>query len=123
MAPSAYVLPMILEGDFYRSHPTADLIYTQGDFRDEGYCAHKAANDKCAMWVAGWGRTGDFVAYTDSCGKETTVSYTVDLAEDGCGPETKYVMALVDTRGCIRTPTPGANPPPDTPAAATDLTQ
>ena len=124
--PSAVIMPVVQEGDMLRPQPTSTLMFAvagrEVDGRKaQGFCAVEAANDLCEVWIAGWGRTGDFVAYTEACGIETAVSYSVPMAEDGCGPDTLWLPVSVDTRGCIQAPSTEGNPPPVTPAAGTDI--
>lgn len=123
-APSAYVFPVYQQGDMLISKPTADLTYTVGEeFRGRGFCANEAAGGKCALWITGWGRTGEFTAFTEACGIESAIPFTVEPTADRCGPDTQYVLAFVDTRGCLLPASPEGHPPPTTPAAGNDVTQ
>ena len=121
--PSAIVLPVTDGGDVYLPHPTEDLFYTiDGGRAMPGHCAEKADNGKCRMWVTGWGQTGKFHAFTETCERRTEFAYAVHLAEDGCRPKTEFVPAFVDTTGCLTPPTPGGPDKPETPPAAGDVT-
>jgi hypothetical protein len=125
MRASAFVLPVTDGGDVWMPYPTEGLTYVHDGVNYEGYCAQKADNGRCTWWVAGFGRTGRFKAFTTACGIETAVSFSVGATEDGCYPETEFVPVFVDTHGCIRSawPPPVGNPPPSTPAAADQITE
>ena len=118
--PSAYLLPVVQEGDMLRPWPTRQLMYEKEDPQArpaEAFCAMPASNGRCSMWVAGFGEYGMFKAWTEACAGVSEVSYTVDPAADGCGPQTSWVTMTVDTKGCVQPPVPGVNPPPPSTAA------
>jgi hypothetical protein len=119
--PSAIILPVTDGGDVWLPHPTENLVYEHDGRRGQGFCAELADNGKCRMWIAGFGQTGRFRAFTETCERKTEVVYTVEMAENGCHPKTAFVPAFVDTTGCITPPTPGGPSGPDTPPAATDV--
>jgi hypothetical protein len=124
MTASAFVSPVTDGGDFWMPHPTEKLYFIHEGTRYEGYCAQKADNGKCKWWVTGWGLTGRFQAFTETCGVETGVTYSVEMSEDGCHPETQFVPVFVDTHGCIRSAwPPEGHPPPKTPAIAGEVSQ
>lgn len=124
MTASAFLSPVTDAGDFWMPHPTDNLYFIHEGIRHEGYCAQKAANGKCKWWVTGWGLTGRFEAFTETCDVETGVTYTVEMSEDGCHPETQFVPVFVDTHGCIRSAwPPEGNPPPKTPAIRGEISR
>lgn len=114
---SAFVFPVTDGGDVWIPYPTENLYFMHDGTRYEGYCAQTAANGKCTWWVVGWGRTGRFQVFTETCDVESGVLFSVEPSEDGCHPDTEFVPVFVDTRGCIRSVwPPEGNPPPKTPA-------
>jgi hypothetical protein len=124
MRASAFVLPVTDGGDVWLPYPTEKLIYVHEGARHLGYCAREAANGKCTMWVAGFGHTGRFQAFTETCGIESAVTFSVEPTEDGCYPDTEFVPVFVDTHGCIRSAwPPKGNPPPSTPAGSGEITK
>lgn len=118
---SAFLFPVDIEGDMVMAHGTDKLVYIRDGERHDGYCARTGDNGKCEWWIAGWGHSGRFEAFTEACGVETAVEYSVEMREDGCYPKTEHIYVSVDTRGCIQGPLPGGNPPPSTPAAGEDI--
>jgi hypothetical protein len=124
MRASAFVMPVTDGGDVWIPYPTEKLIYVHDGERHEGYCAREAANGKCTMWVAGFGRTGRFQAYTETCGVESAVAFSVEPIESGCYPDTQFVPVFVDTHGCLRSHwPPKGNPPPSTHAGSDEITE
>jgi hypothetical protein len=122
--PSAFVWPVYQKGDMLFTQGTEDLIYTVNGTRGRGTCAYETPNGKCGLWITGTaGETGDFVAYTATCGVESAIPYTVELDETGCFPDTRYVLASVDTHGCITpfSPEPRVPSDPAVPVAGTDV--
>jgi hypothetical protein len=121
---SAVVFPVTDGGDVWMPYPTENMIFVHDGQRHQGYCAQPAANGKCTWWVMGGGHIGRFQAFTETCGVESAVSFSVEATADGCYPETEFVPVFVDTHGCIRSAWPPVgNPPPTTPAIKGDVTQ
>lgn len=115
--PSAFVFPVTDGGDVWIPHPTEQLWFEHGDTRHEAYCAEEAENGKCAWWITGYELDGRIKAFTESCGAEQSVSFSVDKTEDGCHVQTRYVPVFVDTSRCISiAPPSGSPPPPPTPS-------
>jgi hypothetical protein len=124
MRASAFVFPVTDGGDVWIPYPTEKLVYVHDGEQHEGYCAQEAANGKCTWWVAGFGQTGRFQAFTETCGVESAVSFSVEPREDGCYPDTEFVPVFVDTHGCIRSAwPPKGNPPPNTYAGSDQITE
>jgi hypothetical protein len=122
LVPSALIFPIKQSGDLWMPQGTQDLVFEHDGTRHHGYCAKQGPNNQCTLWVAGWGRTGRFQAYTEKCGVETAFEFTVEATEDGCYPRTRYLPVEVDTHGCIRPSGPeGGDHGPDTPAAGDDV--
>lgn len=110
IVPSAYIFPMNQVDGVWAPRGTESLVYEYDGERHEGYCARREeASDRCTMWVVGWNKSGRFKAYTDTCGVDTAVEFSVGLTEDECYPATKYIHVDVDTRGCIRAPDLGSD--------------
>jgi hypothetical protein len=122
--PSAFVFPVTDGGDVWMPYPTENLYYVHEGTRHSAYCAETADNGKCRWWVVGWGDTGRFQAFTETCDVETAVSFSVEMSEDGCKPDTQFIPVFVDTHGCIRPAwPPNGNPPPTTPAITGEVHQ
>jgi hypothetical protein len=124
MPPSAFVFPVTDGGDVWLPYPTEALHFVHQGETHRGYCAQTAENGKCTWWVISGGRTGRFQAFTETCGVESAVAFTVETSEDGCYPVTQFVPVFVDTHGCIRPAwPPKGNPPPTTPAIKGEVQQ
>jgi hypothetical protein len=123
LRPSAFLTPVTEAGDMWLPYPTEDLWFEHDGTRHRGYCAEKADNGKCQWWITGWDRTGRFKAYTETCGVETAVTYSVEATEDGCHPKTAFVPVFIDTHGCIRAPGPKYGGSPATPTTPDDVTR
>lgn len=122
MPPSAFVFPVTDGGDVWLPYPTKALHFVHDGETHRAYCARPAASGKCTWWVVSGGLTGRFRAFTETCGIETAVSFSVETTEDGCYPVTEYVPVFMDTHGCIRPAwPPDGNPPPNTPAITGDV--
>lgn len=124
MPVSALVFPVTDGGDVWIPYPTAALHYVHDGATHRAYCAQKADNGKCIWWAVSGGHTGRFQAFTETCGIETGVTFSVETTEDGCYPVTEFVPVFVDTHGCIRSPwPPKVTPPPTTPAITGEVHQ
>lgn len=122
LVPSAFIFPIRKVDDMWMPVGTQSLVFSDGTTRHKGYCIDEGPNNQCTKWIAGWGRSGRFSAYTETCGEETGFEYVVETTEDECYPVTKYIYVDVDTHGCISAPTPdpgGIDPIPATPVDAT----
>jgi hypothetical protein len=124
MRASAFVLPVTDGGDVWIPYPTEKLVYVHDGVQQEAYCAQETDNGKCTWWVTGFGQTGRFQAFTETCGIESAVTFSVEPREDGCYPDTEFVPVFMDTHGCIRSSwPPKGNPPPSTPSGADRITE
>ncbi len=112
--PSAMIFPVTDGGDVWMPHPTEQLWFEHDDKREKAFCAEPAANGKCLFWVVGWEQAGRFKAYTESCGTEKSLVYSVGKTDDGCHVATEYLPVFMDTTGCINGKAP---PPPGVPPA------
>jgi hypothetical protein len=122
MPPSALVFPVTDGGDVWLPYPTEALHFLHDGAIHRGDCAQTADNGMCTRWVVNGGLTGRFQAFTETCGIESAVSFSVETSEDGCYPETAFVPLFVDTHGCIRSEwPPEGNPPPETPAISGEI--
>ena len=108
---SAFLMPVTDGGDVWLPQPTEALVYVHDDTRHKAMCVQTADNGKCSLWVTGFGKVGRFQAFTETCGVETAVHYSVEPQADGCYPKTEFVPVFVNTMGCIQSPTPKGNPP------------
>ena len=120
--PSAFVTPVQDGGDVWLPMPTEKLVYVHDDQRYDAYCVQPTQDGKCTWWTTGLNMTGRFQAFTEKCGVESSVEYSIEASEDGCRPMTQVVPVFVDTRGCITAPPPHSDHI-DTPSSATDVTQ
>jgi hypothetical protein len=119
---SAVVFPVTDGGDVWIPYPTENMVFVHEGQRHQGYCAQRADNGKCTWWTIAGGLTGRFQAFTETCGIKSAVSFSVELTEDGCYPETEFVPVFMDTHGCIRPAwPPKGDPPPTTPAITGDV--
>ncbi|MFO7566837.1 MAG: hypothetical protein R6X02_29610 [Enhygromyxa sp.] len=111
--PSAIVMPVIDGGDVWIPYPTEQLWFEHGGTHHRARCAGELdQNGKCSRWITGWELDGSFSAYTETCEVITKVDYRVGKTLDGCHVETHYVPVFMDTRGCIQSPQPSADPVP-----------
>ena len=117
-------MPFVQEGDLFWPFPTKGMTYVlrgETETPTEAFCAIPTDDGRCSLYIPGYGLAGEFRAFTTACDAESSVMFSVGRDADLC-IETVWVPMSVDTKGCIKSPSPEGNPPPATVAGGTEVT-